>query len=134
MATPSVEWTLGGRPGGKGGKPVPYQQAKIGLALFDVESDPGETTNVAGQHPDVVAKIKQLADRIRKDLGDSATGQKGAGVRQPGRLEPGVCYRLWTEEAQRGLLPFTPPEILDADLANIVQLRRDADLFHRLRR
>ena len=34
-----------------------------------------------------------------------------------GRLEPGVCYRLWTEEAQRGLLPFTPPEILDADLS-----------------
>jgi ATP-dependent helicase HrpB len=34
-----------------------------------------------------------------------------------GRLEPGVCYRLWTEEAQRGLAPFTPPEILDADLA-----------------
>ena len=34
-----------------------------------------------------------------------------------GRLEPGVCYRLWTEEAQRGLIPFTPPEILDADLA-----------------
>src|SRR3954468_6445710 len=34
-----------------------------------------------------------------------------------GRLEPGVCYRLWTEEAQRGLLPFTLPEIVDADLA-----------------
>ena len=34
-----------------------------------------------------------------------------------GRLEPGVCYRLWSEEMQRGLLPFTPPEILDADLA-----------------
>ncbi|MDI1284750.1 MAG: ATP-dependent helicase HrpB [Reyranella sp.] len=34
-----------------------------------------------------------------------------------GRLEPGVCYRLWTPEAERGLLPFTPPEILDADLA-----------------
>ena len=34
-----------------------------------------------------------------------------------GRLEPGVCYRLWPEAAQRGLLPFTPPEILDADLA-----------------
>ncbi|OFW99841.1 MAG: ATP-dependent helicase HrpB [Alphaproteobacteria bacterium RIFCSPHIGHO2_12_FULL_66_14] len=34
-----------------------------------------------------------------------------------GRLEPGICYRLWTEEAERGLLPFTPPEILDADLA-----------------
>src|SRR5205823_571606 len=34
-----------------------------------------------------------------------------------GRLEPGICFRLWPEEAQRGLLPFTPPEILDADLA-----------------
>jgi ATP-dependent helicase HrpB len=34
-----------------------------------------------------------------------------------GRLEPGICYRLWTEESQRGLLPFTPPEILDADLS-----------------
>lgn len=34
-----------------------------------------------------------------------------------GRLEPGICYRLWTEEAQRGLAPFTPPEVLDADLA-----------------
>jgi ATP-dependent helicase HrpB len=34
-----------------------------------------------------------------------------------GRLEPGICYRLWTGESQRGLLPFTPPEILDADLA-----------------
>ncbi len=34
-----------------------------------------------------------------------------------GRLEPGICYRLWLEESQRGLLPFTPPEILDADLA-----------------
>ena len=34
-----------------------------------------------------------------------------------GRLEPGICYRLWSEEAQRGLAAFTPPEILDADLA-----------------
>lgn len=34
-----------------------------------------------------------------------------------GRLGPGVCYRLWSEETQRGLLPFTPAEILDADLA-----------------
>jgi ATP-dependent helicase HrpB len=34
-----------------------------------------------------------------------------------GRLEPGVCYRVWTEEQQRQLLPATPPEILEADLA-----------------
>jgi len=34
-----------------------------------------------------------------------------------GRLEPGVCYRLWPAHEQALLAPFTPPEILDADLA-----------------
>jgi len=36
-----------------------------------------------------------------------------------GRLAPGVCYRLWTEAEQRALLPFTPPEIANADLAGL---------------
>ncbi|PWC35846.1 ATP-dependent helicase HrpB [Azospirillum sp. TSO35-2] len=34
-----------------------------------------------------------------------------------GRLEPGVCYRLWPEATHRALAPFTTPEIQDADLA-----------------
>lgn len=34
-----------------------------------------------------------------------------------GRLGPGVCYRLWSEAEEAGLLPSTPPEILEADLA-----------------
>jgi ATP-dependent helicase HrpB len=34
-----------------------------------------------------------------------------------GRLEPGVCYRAWSEGAQASLAAFTPPEIVDADLA-----------------
>jgi ATP-dependent helicase HrpB len=34
-----------------------------------------------------------------------------------GRLEPGVCYRAWSEGAHRSLAPFSTPEILDADLA-----------------
>ena len=33
-----------------------------------------------------------------------------------GRVEPGVCYRLWDEEATRGLIPHQRPEILEADL------------------
>lgn len=37
-----------------------------------------------------------------------------------GRLMPGVCYRLWSETVQRGLTPFTRPEILDTDLAPLV--------------
>jgi len=87
--------TLGGQPGGTGGTPVPYQQAEIGLALFDLENDVGETTDVAGEHPDVVAKIKDLADRMRAELGDSSTKQKGSGAREPGRLEEGDPRFHW---------------------------------------
>ncbi|MEO7386765.1 MAG: ATP-dependent helicase HrpB [Gammaproteobacteria bacterium] len=36
-----------------------------------------------------------------------------------GRLAPGVCYRLWTEAEHRALQPFTPAEIVDADLATL---------------
>ena len=34
-----------------------------------------------------------------------------------GRVEPGVCYRLWDEPETRALLPFGRPEILEADLS-----------------
>ncbi|MEW6594270.1 MAG: ATP-dependent helicase HrpB [Thermodesulfobacteriota bacterium] len=37
-----------------------------------------------------------------------------------GRLGPGHCYRLWREEVGHGLREFDPPEILDADLAQLV--------------
>ena len=34
-----------------------------------------------------------------------------------GRIEPGVCYRLWSEAETVGLAPHTAPEIENADLA-----------------
>jgi ATP-dependent helicase HrpB len=37
-----------------------------------------------------------------------------------GRVEPGVCYRLWEEAANGGLPAFAPPEILSADLSSFV--------------
>ncbi|MBL8543029.1 MAG: ATP-dependent helicase HrpB [Hyphomonadaceae bacterium] len=36
-----------------------------------------------------------------------------------GRLEPGVCVRLWSEGETRALPPFDRPEILDADLSGL---------------
>jgi arylsulfatase A len=78
--------TLAGRPGGTGGKPAPYSQAKTSLVLYDLESDIGETANVADKHPDVVARLQRLADKAREDLGDSATKQEGKGVRPAGNL------------------------------------------------
>jgi len=43
----------------------------------------------------------------------SATQRAG----RAGRLRPGKCYRLWSAEQQKSLAPYTPPEILNADLA-----------------
>jgi ATP-dependent RNA helicase HrpB len=36
-----------------------------------------------------------------------------------GRVEPGVCYRLWEEAANGGLRPYAAPEILSADLSGL---------------
>jgi arylsulfatase A-like enzyme len=95
MHFPHAYQTLAGRPGGTGGKPVRYEKATIDPALFDLQADPGETKNVADQHPDVVAQISRLADEMRADLGDSRTRQKGAGLREPGKLQPGDLRFHW---------------------------------------
>jgi arylsulfatase len=39
--------------------------------LFDLEADVGETTNVAGQHPEVVERLLRLAETVRQDVGDN---------------------------------------------------------------
>jgi ATP-dependent helicase HrpB len=66
---------------------------------------------------------------VRRSLFDPATGMSrletqrisraSAEQRQgrAGRVEPGVCYRVWSEAGHRSLAPFTPPEIVEADLA-----------------
>lgn len=65
----------------------------------------------------------------RRSLFDPATGMSRLETRRisrasadqrrgrAGRTANGVCYRLWSEGAHRTLAPFTPPEIVEADLA-----------------
>ncbi len=76
--------TMAGRPGGTGGIPSKYSQATIGKELFNLESDIGETTNIAAQYPAVVTRLSELAAAMRLELGDEMS--KGTGIRAAGRL------------------------------------------------
>ena len=71
---------------GNDGQPGPYAAGETGLELYDLESDVGESVNVAEKHPDVVKHLQTLAQKAREDLGDRLTDTVGRGVRQPGRM------------------------------------------------
>jgi len=72
---------------GRNGNPGNNKRANTGLALYDLSTDIGEKKDVAGEHPDVIARLKELADAMREDLGDDLAGRKrGTGTREPGRL------------------------------------------------
>lgn len=77
--------TLAGK-GGTDGIPAQYQTTKIGRALYDLDNDASETTNVIDAHPDVVALLEKHAAIARADLGDTLTQQPGPGIRPPGQL------------------------------------------------
>ena len=87
--------TLAGRPGGTGGSPVPYDQAEIGLELFDMKNDVGETINVADQYPEAFQRLGRHAESAREDLGDKLTDRTGSGIREPGRLGEGDARLEW---------------------------------------
>ena len=55
------------------------RKATTPLALFDMTSNPGETNNLADQRPDIVARLTQMADEIRKDIGDGAASTPASG-------------------------------------------------------
>ncbi|MEY2725756.1 MAG: Arylsulfatase [Planctomycetota bacterium] len=71
--------TLNGQPGGTDGIPARYQTASIEEALYDLTTDPGESNNLASQHPEIVTQIKLLANKARTELGDGK--QKGSATR-----------------------------------------------------
>ena len=79
--------TMQDREPGGGGQPGEYDYgAKTAFALYDLENDVGEMTDVASEHPEVVERLQGLAESMRNELGDRLTSVEGRAVREPGRL------------------------------------------------
>ena len=70
-----------------GGRYPDYEPNPI-LELYDLSSDVGETRNVANAFPQVVDRLKALAEVARADLGDGK--RAGNNVRPPGLIKQAV--------------------------------------------
>lgn len=82
---PHTYRTMDGQAPGKDGLSGEYKMVDLKqIELYDLESDPSETKNVAASNAKVVATIKKLADDMRIRLGDSLLGMEGLENRAPG--------------------------------------------------
>ena len=85
----SGPWKLALKPQslGMGIREKPQDLLVKKLRLYNLDDEIGEITDVAQQHPEVVARLLRLAEDMRMDLG--AAGNH-SGVRPPGRVEAPV--------------------------------------------
>ena len=79
--------SLNGRPGGKDGIPVKYDQNIVSEnELYNLKIDPKELNNVLNNYPEIVNKLEKMGENARYDLGDNLTKVKGAGTREVGKI------------------------------------------------
>ncbi|MEM7139788.1 MAG: sulfatase [Actinomycetota bacterium] len=89
MMGPTIEavrrghWKLHVYKGGMGGGSE-YRR------LYDLDADLAESTDVADDHPDVVAELAALVDTARADLGDERLGIAATGARPIGKVDDPV--------------------------------------------
>ncbi|HDZ15463.1 hypothetical protein LCGC14_1182620 [marine sediment metagenome] len=85
---PHTYRTMNGQEPGKDGLPGDYKMVELNeIELYDLENDESETKNVAEKYPEVVAKIKELADTMRSRLGDALKDLEGSETREAGSVQ-----------------------------------------------
>ena len=84
LQLPHMSRTYEGFKPGRDGIPGKTGTRNLDLALYDLEADIGERTNLADEYPEVVARLQKIAAAARADLGD--TDKPGPGVRLPRKL------------------------------------------------
>jgi arylsulfatase A len=80
-------------PGGRVANAGKYIDTSISHhELYDLDADPGEKTDLAASHPEVVARLQKLAGKIRSELGDELTACKGSENRPAGKIDGPAEY------------------------------------------
>jgi ATP-dependent helicase HrpB len=103
-------------------RPAPTGRRKVVLASAIAESsltiegvrvvvDAGRMRVPRFDHGAGFTRLETL--RVTRDAADQRRGRAG-------RTAPGVCYRLWTQNEDQGLVPSRAPEIREADLGPLV--------------
>lgn len=60
--------TMAGKPGGTNGIPTNYSQAKIGLSLFDLENDPGESIDLSKEFSEIVNRLSSIGKKFDQKI------------------------------------------------------------------
>lgn len=89
LVLPHRSRTLGAAAQTHGGAEAKYVEVDVPLALYDLESDPTEATDVRALNSDVIAAIMAKVETARMDLGDSLTKREGTGRRSAGQARSG---------------------------------------------
>lgn len=100
--------------------PAPSGRRKIVLATSLAESSltiEGVTVVVDGgqQRQSAFDPATSMSRLVTKPISKASATQRAG---RAGRLQAGVCYRLWTETEQQGLAEYSEAEIVQADLAS----------------
>ncbi|MEO5901886.1 MAG: sulfatase [Ilumatobacteraceae bacterium] len=78
--------------------------------LYDVLADPAESGNLLSAHPEIVARLTEVADAARRTLGDARLGVTGTERRPAGRVDHPVALTVYD--------PTHPYSAAEYDLAD----------------
>lgn len=84
LILPHPYQSMEGQEPGKDGAPGRAVPKRAELALYDLQNDMGEATDVAAQYPEIVKRLQSAAEEIRAELGEG--DNLGPGVRPAGRV------------------------------------------------
>ncbi|MCL2059340.1 MAG: sulfatase [Oscillospiraceae bacterium] len=87
-----------------------YKYDCVGGALYNLREDIGEAHDIAGSHPDTVARMEAMLAQCREDMGDTLTGAVGANIRPAGRVDDPKPLTVYKEDYPYYMAIYDKPD------------------------